>query len=403
MNLPRRSVRSIQPLPSIYTAFPINNEDSSTSEHSGKCLLRQIEDGIEVVPLERSNILSAPILSPDEAEKELFITSEEEVSLSDKPLPRLPKSPWERLSLNQRIFAIIGVQLALLLVVGLSLLAVRNPASATDIKARTETTGDNSSTTLDMSTILRGPFTVPIQLPQQQSSACVARTNESVAWQCASDINFQLNILPSPIDSNATMVTLGSIPSTNGTLYHGHQAPDVPPVELKLVPSADDAPVYQFRTTYNRVVLLKENDLTSAEKPRPQPIMRHPTFQPGESVWRCVFNETLMGGYMYPNQKTAASSGFNGTAATVKDLPKIPYVLKLVEQRVPNGKGPYCEKVKVQEGALSELSGGKIMLDLADPAAEAAAKKADLVRSTKFWSRQQASNSNYCQCQWIVQ
>jgi hypothetical protein len=131
MHLPRRSVKSIQPLPSIYTAFPINNEDSSTSEHSGKCLIRHIEDGIEVVPLERSNILSAPILSPDEAEKELFISWEEKVSPSDKPLPRLPKSPWARLSLKQRIIVILGVQLALLLTVGLSLLAARNRASAT--------------------------------------------------------------------------------------------------------------------------------------------------------------------------------------------------------------------------------------------------------------------------------
>jgi hypothetical protein len=279
-----------------------------------------------------------------------------------------------------------------------------------DVKARTETTGDNPSTTQDIGSILsgpfaisRGPFAVPIQLPQQQSSACIARTNESVAWQCASDSNFQLSILPSPIDSNATMIKLGSLPNMNGTLYHGQQAPDVPTVEIKLVSNADNALAYHFRTTYNRVVLLKENDLTPAERPKPQPIMRHPTFQSGESIWRCVFNETLIEGYISYDQKTAASSGLNGTAATVKDLPKIPYVLKLVEQRMPNGKGPYCEKMKVQEGTLSRISGEKIMLNLAEPAAEAAAKKVELFRSARFRPRQQASDSNYCRCQWMVQ
>jgi hypothetical protein len=130
MNLPRRCVKSIQPLPSIYTVFPVHHDANSTSEHSGRCLIRHIEDGIEVVPLERSNILSAPILSPDQAEKELFITSQEETSPSEKPLPRLPKAPWAKLSLKQRIFAIVGLQLAMMLTIGLALLAARNhPAS----------------------------------------------------------------------------------------------------------------------------------------------------------------------------------------------------------------------------------------------------------------------------------
>jgi hypothetical protein len=200
------------------------------------------------------------------------------------------------------------------------------------------------------------------------------------------------------------MITLGSVPSTNGTIYQGHQAPDVSPVELKLIDngSETDGPVYYFRTTYNRIVLLKENDLTPTDGTRPQPAMRHPTFEPGESLWRCVFNETLIEGYMYPNRKLAASGTSNTTVTTMKTLPKIPHVLKLVEQRMPNGKGPYCEKMNLENGSLSRLPGEKVMLKLAEPAAEAAAKGAP-VRSSKFRIRQQAPDSNYCRCQWMVQ
>jgi hypothetical protein len=273
-----------------------------------------------------------------------------------------------------------------------------------DLGARTEATGNDSTSTHDVGLIPRGPFAVPIQLPQQQNSACLARTNESIVWQCASDMTFQLNVLPPPSDSNATMITLGSVPSTNGTIYHGHQAPDVSPVELKLLDdgSETDGPVYYFRTTYNRIVLLKDTDLTPADRPRPQPDIRHPTFQSGESLWRCVFNETVIEGYMYPNQNTAVSGTSNTTATTMKTLPKIPHVLKLVEQRMPNGKGPYCEKVKLEHGSLSKLSGDKVMLKLAEPAAEAAAKAA-LARSSKFRVRRQSSDNNYCRCQWMVQ
>jgi hypothetical protein len=130
MQLPRRSVKSIQPLPSIYTTFSVNNEGNTTREHSGKCLIRPIEDGIEVVPIERCNVLSAPILSPDTAEKELFITPKEESGHSEKPLPRLPTSYWARLSLKQRVLALLAVQIAMVLTIGLSLMAARNHASS---------------------------------------------------------------------------------------------------------------------------------------------------------------------------------------------------------------------------------------------------------------------------------
>jgi hypothetical protein len=278
---------------------------------------------------------------------------------------------------------------------------------SSDLDARTQVTGDNSSTTQDMGLVPKGPFVVPIQSPQQQSSACLVKTNESVAWQCSSDTSFQLNILPAPSHVNATMITLGSVPRTNGTIYHGHQAPDVSPVEVKLVtnpnPSDSDGPAYHFRTTYDRIVLLKENDLIPADKPRPQPVMRHPTFQSGESLWQCVFNETLIEGYIYPNKKSAAVGSLNSTATSMSKLPRFPYALKLVEQRMPNGKEPYCEKMKLESGGLVRLSGERVMLGVAEPAAEVAAAKIELLRSARFRARQSTPQSNYCRCQWMVQ
>jgi hypothetical protein len=253
----------------------------------------------------------------------------------------------------------------------------------------------------------RGPFAVPIQSPQQQSSACLVKSNESVAWQCASDTSFQLNILPSPIDINTTMITLSSVLRTNSTIPYGHQAPDVLPVEVRLVKNANppdgDGPAYQFRTTYDRIVLLKENDLIPADKPRPQSMMRHPTFQPGESLWRCTFNETLIEGYMYPNKISAAVGSLNSTAANMSNLPKFPYVLKLVEQRMPNGKEPYCEKMKLENGALVRISEEKVILGVAEPAAEVAAAKIELINSARFRARQSTPQSSYCRCQWMVQ
>ncbi|CAO2652133.1 Nn.00g004160.m01.CDS01 [Neocucurbitaria sp. VM-36] len=412
MRLPNRPITSIKPLPSIYTAFPANydNTDSSNSAgiNSGTRLLRQIEDGLEVVPFER-DARSAPILSPDSEEKEVFVMSQKEVVLSEKPLPKLPRSRWQRMSTRQRVLALLGVQFVILLTVGLSLMAAGNN-SASDRPSRVRATGDDSVSIDSIDKIRRGPFTIPIQLPQQQSSACLAKMNESVAWQCASDTEFQLNILPSPPDNTTTtMITLGAPPS-NQSLYHGHQVPNIPPVELTALPNGDSSgagPAYHFSTTYDRVVLLKEDDLTPVENAKAQPLTQHPSFRFGESLWHCVFNDTLLQGYIYINQSTMPDITNNETSVEESPgttrLPKVPYVVKLVEQRVPNGKGPYCEKVKVQQDGSLSSGSGKIILDLSASASELEASKSELLRSAKFRDRQQTPTANHCRCQWLIQ
>jgi hypothetical protein len=129
MRLPHRSISSIQPLPSIYTTFPPNYGGSQSTDtpgiNSGTCLIKKIEDGIEAVPFERSNILSAPILSPDQEEKEVFVSSYEKNDVPEKPLPTLPRCIWHRMSQRQRILALLGVQFLVLVTIGLSLLAVK--------------------------------------------------------------------------------------------------------------------------------------------------------------------------------------------------------------------------------------------------------------------------------------
>jgi hypothetical protein len=82
-----------------------------------------------VVPFERSNALSAPILSPDQEEKEVFMVSEKEMSVGEKPLPTLPKTMWHRMSVRQRILAILGLQFLILMTIGLALIAAKRKSS----------------------------------------------------------------------------------------------------------------------------------------------------------------------------------------------------------------------------------------------------------------------------------
>jgi hypothetical protein len=134
MQFPRRSVRSIQELPSIYTVFPANYKplrtySASTASESARSL--DIEDGLEVVPLERDSALSAPIVSAYLDEKEVFIVTHGEVQ--EKPLPSVPRSMWDRtwgrMSVKYRVFAVLGLQAVVLLTVGISLLAANTKHS----------------------------------------------------------------------------------------------------------------------------------------------------------------------------------------------------------------------------------------------------------------------------------
>lgn len=130
MQLPRRSVRSIQELPSIYTAFPVHyisvkTHSASTASDSARSL--DIEDGLEVVPLEHDSIRSAPIISAYLDEKEVFIGTQE---LFEKPLPSVPTSIWSRtwgrMSVKYRVLAVLGLQALVLLTVGIALLATNS-------------------------------------------------------------------------------------------------------------------------------------------------------------------------------------------------------------------------------------------------------------------------------------
>ena len=125
---PRRSLMSIQPLPSIYTAFPSHYTRIQSSSALGESNSSRVEDGLEVVPLERCSILSAPILSPWHAEKEVCLTSHKE--LIEKPLPQPPRSLWKIMSVKYRVISLLGLQAAVLITIGLALLSVKRHNSS---------------------------------------------------------------------------------------------------------------------------------------------------------------------------------------------------------------------------------------------------------------------------------
>lgn len=121
MRIPRRPAKSIQAIPSIYTSFQINYKalSSSSANESPESV---IEDGIEVVPIERSNTTCGKIVSPGIEEKEIVSRVPLELFIAGKPLPSLPclrkqrslRRLWNRLPAKHRICILVGMQVVLL-------------------------------------------------------------------------------------------------------------------------------------------------------------------------------------------------------------------------------------------------------------------------------------------------
>lgn len=222
-------------------------------------------------------------------------------------------------------------------------------------------------------------------------------------WHCASNSTFQLSILPALAgNETATMIAVGS-PPDNNSVRHGERIPNIPPLELLAIADArnEDEHVYHFRTTYDKVVLLGEDELSVTGELQAHPSTLGTLFQPGDSLWQCIFNETLLAGYIYVPRATETASDMANTKNFAK-LPEFPYSVRLVEEWMSNGKNPYCKKMAMEpDGTLAPLS-EQIILRLEDPQGKVAVSTSRPMKHVRDQEQRQEARSSQCQCQWVV-
>lgn len=250
-------------------------------------------------------------------------------------------------------------------------------------KTESRSPGDIYTNSSPKISIKRGAFSVPIHFPQQQSSACLARANESRAWQCAFDTTLQLSVLPSlGDDEQPIMVTLGPPSTSNRSVHCGQQAPQIGPTVLTALNGIGDGSQYRFSTVYDRTVVLREEQL-GQEKASFSPVqdqLKHTTFFQGQTLWRCTFKDTLLEGFIYTGGENDGVPGATNTTSGSSSA--LPYKLKLVETRTASESAPYCEKVVVGGDGELEVRDENVPLELA--------------------STNQGDTDASCHCQWVV-
>ncbi|KAF2019823.1 hypothetical protein BU24DRAFT_459452 [Aaosphaeria arxii CBS 175.79] len=420
MRIPRRSVNSyvglqlpsLITLPSSVEQSPISEKSISEKSISEKSSLRKIiaekcvQDGIEVVPIERSKSCTTKILSPGQEEKEVVFFPESDVESAKEDTLIPPSSWWGRLSIKRRVILVLGIQACLLLILGLCLFFTVK-RSYTDKKASSSSVNSSVIASVPKPSFPRGAFVLSgtSTTDRERHPGCLTSLNETAAWDCRNR-TILINFLPSPSEeSNSAMAFLQFIlPDWNSSnwpnAFYGPQNPGSSPLTFEVdtsLLSTSDGPAYHFRAVYNRAVLLPRVSQDTT------PAFVTP-LEPNSTPWLCTFNETVIEGYIYPSLNSSKSGltyvsddlGNNGNVPSAgREIPYLPYITKIIEQKTPGSIQPQCTMVSEGDQGHTEPVQGVAPINLIEPNV---ISKADAVKAVIDMRRQEQDTD--CRCQW---
>ncbi|KAI9786662.1 MAG: hypothetical protein M1839_006213 [Geoglossum umbratile] len=331
------------------------------------------------------------------------------------------------------------------------------------------------TTTLDASPIPTRPPHIPL-LPTgtswvvsvnvvDSSNECLTSPLELNTWSCSPSSNFQnLQVeITSDVSGGYGMIRLVSIDGPR-SLKYGAQPPvfDVSR-DIQMAMDIYDpgrGPAYFFHLMYDKVVILHEADLapsspTQSSSKRgigedherrdqdddltdmgdddsPIGIPDLGSYQgmprkakPGELVWVCVWNNTLLEGFIFITQTAGNSSSLASSTASAtiststtasstlspsSTLTPYPFVFKIEERRIPasqNQPEPYCRKMRVMGDSYSmqpvRNSTGGLIIDTLDECKPWSKTRRRLANRGSNLSRLRGRDDNYptCRCEWI--
>ncbi|KAF9736855.1 hypothetical protein PMIN06_004394 [Paraphaeosphaeria minitans] len=413
MRFPGRSPKkpSAPAVPSILTLFRVNQDTAS-----GKALVTQRPDScigydLEVVPIERCNTSCGKTVSPDTPEKEVLYATLTDWNSYSKPLPPLPNAAWKalvkrrwyRLSGKQRIVVLLCVQLGLLLTICLSLLSVkprlakREPSEQSSAVATSPTSPSNPSLPL-------GTFSLSLNTPRQQSSACLADSDDADAWPCISQANLHVAVSSSELSLSQLELSIRKTSGDDPSSY-GQQFPPTITTKFDSIDPPDDPHkevIWHFQASYDRTTLLANDALSFLGRPQHE-VERDTRVKvtPDDNPWLCYFNNTHMDVFVYASQRAATTTstthGSNKTTET-SSSPAFPFVVQIFEQWAQNDTKAYCEQQNVSDhGALRKSDAPRYFLSTTDTTSGYASGVG------KNTEQQAGVAENACHCQWIVQ
>ena len=272
-----------------------------------------------------------------------------------------------------------------------------------------------------------GTYALDLAGPQQTGSGCLTGVSQQVAWSCDLVPNSALSLVIGQPPNTQGSGAVIQYASYNSSITLGAQASYMNTTFAQFLTVQDednkgDGPAYYFQQFYDKVIVLPEGSLSATAA---KAVRRDVEIEYGESLqqkravmstgdqpWFCVFNDTLLEGFIYVDRNASTSTSIlNSTtvsAATVTSttssatssasgtdlrsviedgywtgLAQFPFVVKLEERRVEGSPQPYCQQYQILEDGEANWIPGKDGQPI-------------IVQLTE-------SDSGYtgCQCQWM--
>ena len=212
-----------------------------------------------------------------------------------------------------------------------------------------------------------GQFALPLGVAQESSPNCLTTSNQLLAWSC------KMSLVPLLLTVNFTITQLGRgerpiaaiepFIKPDGGIQYGVQPPILRNNPLQLVLDQDYraySPAWHFQRTYDKVVILGQNDFPAGASLRPRqegpgngfkmgrdgdgpqkPGYRHRfQVQPGDSPWFCIWNQTFVEAYIYVSNNSTAAT-FTGPPGPFPTASGGPFgTLPTAETTNPDGSVP---------------------------------------------------------------
>lgn len=164
-----------------------------------------------------------------------------------------------------------------------------------------------------MSSPPTGTFALTLSTPQETQSECLVQKYQQVAWNC--------NLSPNSALAINVTVQQGGLganifyASNDTTLMYGAQASSMDTdfaefLTVKDNDSPDNGPAFYFQKYYNKTVIVPENafDPLNRRFRRGYPVANREPITPGSKPWFCVWNNTLIEGFIYIEQPMSSST-----------------------------------------------------------------------------------------------
>jgi hypothetical protein len=298
-----------------------------------------------------------------------------------------------------------------------------------------------------------GHYSIPLGDPTESCNGCLKENSQQATWACSSHAYLNLTVVGQ--DLGATKVYLTSAAGQGGPQWYGPQPPSLcESSEVSLARDINDPELglaFFFSSLYDKLVVLHEGELSNDSSLTPQDLLADAgdgpfmAVLPGEKLWFCWWNNTVVEGFIYIFQNSAGAAGndtsliysilaaeASATAATAPEttsasgqqspwpsgIPKVyPKVVKIEEVRESeNPVKPYCELMQMRgpgDFSVVEDSSGKptvVQLDETEP--ETQRRLTYEPREEPHWPSEgeefgerlevmKRDGSSGCHCEWL--